>query len=96
LKISFPLGLSFHALLQVTSFSAKSPDKSIFEIIQPGNNLDNSNKFDENYATDFYTRYYIEKNMPRNKNFMDDSDFDRSSELGKIIVKYIRKRKEDI
>jgi hypothetical protein len=60
LKISFPIGFSFSALLSICSFSLEQVNDNIFELNyysdqQMVHNVDN------NYAEDFYERYYIER-----------------------------------
>jgi hypothetical protein len=104
MKISFPLGLSFYALLQVTSYTQKFKNYSIFDLNYENNDGSNSflvsspknkNKIKKNsksnisdinrhkpeelnqdYARDFYDKYYLEK-----KQEGDNSDFDKESYL---------------
>jgi hypothetical protein len=60
LKISFPICFSFSALLSVSSFTLEPADYSIFELNyindQPVDTV-----LDNNYAEDFYERYYMER-----------------------------------
>ena len=78
LKISFPLGLSFHALLTISSFSLKNP--KINEFYVPYQNLNNSEeiiKLNNQYfltSSNFYDDYYKEKNINNKKNFDDDDE----------------------
>ena len=78
LKISFPLGLSFHALLTISSFSLKNP--KINEFYVPYQNLNNSDeiiKLNNQYfltSSNFYDDYYKEKNINNKKNFDDDDE----------------------
>ena len=78
LKISFPLGLSFHALLSISSFSLKNPKKNEFDIpYQNIINNDEINKLNHQYfltSSNFYEDYYKEKNINNKKNFDDDDE----------------------
>ena len=78
LKISFPLGLSFHALLSISSFSLKNPKKNEFDIpYQNIINNDETNKLNDQYfltSSNFYEDYYKEKNINNKKNFDDDDE----------------------
>jgi hypothetical protein len=105
MKISFPLGLSFYALLQVTSFTPKFKNYSIFDLNYENNDCTNSflgsspknknrkvskssksniseinrpkpEELNQDYAKDFYDKYYLEK-----KQEGDNSDFDKESYL---------------
>lgn len=81
LKISFPLGMSFHALLSIIGFSLENPNQSEFDL----NYIIKDPKFDSpqikelNYCTDtdnnFYQNYYKEKGMKSNNDsYNNDSD----------------------
>lgn len=90
LKVSFPLGLSFFALLQVTGFTTTPLGLDFYEVPQFNqtnltSNISKINFIDDNYASDFYEKYYLEKKQISNrKNYEDDDmSLDRSSELGK-------------
>jgi hypothetical protein len=104
MKISFPLGLSFYALLQVTSFTTKFKNYSTFDLNYENNDFSNSlfdsspknknknkknsksnisefnklkpEELNQDYAKDFYDKYYLEK-----KQEGDNSDFDKESYL---------------
>ncbi len=53
----------------------------------PYSNISKINMLDDNYALDFYEKYYEEKNQGKNKNYNDDDmSLDRSSELGKKTI----------
>jgi hypothetical protein len=72
LKISFPIGLSFYALLSVTNFSLGPVDESVFEVNYQDTPIDSNNvRLDNNYAQDFYERYYKEKNIEGSKSYTD-------------------------
>jgi hypothetical protein len=77
LKISFPIGMTFYALLSVTAFSQKAVDESIFdlnyinELETPKNNNNNQDLWDNHYGEDFYEKYYKEKNIDSKSNFSD-------------------------
>ena len=81
LKISYPLGISFYALLNVNNFTLNPKiDINLFDenIYQSKDQLiPFFNELDENYAKDFYDKYYLEKN---NENDLSDS-------ISKIIFK---------
>ena len=76
LKFCFPLGFSFYALLSVVAFKNEAPPDSIFDLPygekdnRKYNNYDNDpvhngniQFLNENYATEFYDRYYHEQNL---------------------------------
>ena len=86
LKTSFPLGLSFFALLQVTGFTTSSLDLNFYEVPQfnQSSNISEINVIDDNYANDFYEKYFLEKKqISHRKNYDgENASLDRSSELG--------------
>jgi hypothetical protein len=67
LKISFPLGLTFYAFLQVTNYSSSISDPdSIFKLdyskeLNVEKDIKKIDLNDNKYAQDFYERYYEEK-----------------------------------
>ena len=64
LKISYPLGISFYALLNITYFNLDvSINNLLFDESVYGNNYKVPiNQLDDNYAKDFYEQYYLENN----------------------------------
>jgi hypothetical protein len=110
MKISFPLGLSFHALLTVTGFSSSPPPISTFDLNyqSPEESISNRREsiqatLDDNYAKDFYEQYYLEKKNKKNthkrtsKNRMvtEDSDMDQSSSSFERIKEIFQNNMED-
>ncbi len=65
LKISYPLGVSFYALLTVTGFNRTVDcidlNENIYAIKESI-----PKRLDENYAKEFYDKYYLEKNKGMN------------------------------
>jgi hypothetical protein len=81
LKISFPIGLSFYALLTVTDFSQEKIDQSIFDINYETKLEEiNGEKLDDKYANDFYEKYYTEKNKNKNKKNKSKKKFKTQTE----------------
>lgn len=81
LKISFPLGMSFHALLSIVDFSLENPNQSEFDLnyIIKDPKFDNPQINEINYCTDtdnnFYQNYYKEKGVKSNSDsYNNDSD----------------------
>ena len=78
LKISFPLGMSFHALLSIVSFTLENPPCNAFDINYLISDAKSNNiTINENYlSTDnnFYNDYYKEKGS----NSSNDSDEDNA------------------
>jgi hypothetical protein len=92
LKICFPLGFSFHALLSVISFSNYSPPDSTFELqyTEKENRVSSFLRtggdyveLDKNYANDFYAEYYLEQNMNGN-GYVDDLDISSTSNFDRL------------
>ena len=81
LKISFPLGMSFHALLSIVSFTLENPPCNAFDINYLISDAKSNNiTINENYlSTDnnFYNDYYKEKGS----NSSNDSDEDNALQI---------------
>ena len=102
MKVSFPLGFSFYALLTVTGFSQTNLHNSLFDNDHCNTSaISNINPIDDNYAKDFYEKYYEEKknnkrDKKKEKKFSyEDSDFDQSSSFEKIREFFITNTEED-
>jgi hypothetical protein len=103
LKISFPIGLSFYALLSVTKFKLGVEDADIFELNYQDSQQNINHALDNNYAQDFYERYYKEKNLEKdlsdsfssigrireNELFIEEDDRIEKTEVGNILEDYI-------
>lgn len=80
LKISFPLGMSFHALLSIVSFTLENPPSNEFDInYLISDSSSNNITINENYLStenNFYNDYYKEKG-----NSSNDSDEDNAMQI---------------
>ena len=79
LKMSFPLGLSFAAMLNIENFSMSHPKQTLFDVSKCSFSDFFSRKdfTDEKLGSSFYDKYYLEKQ------YNNGSEQDRESELGK-------------
>jgi len=73
LKIGYPLGISFYALLNISNFKQTSEelnvfDEDIYEIKGLSTIRTIRDTLDENYAKDFYEKYYKEKEKNKSEN----------------------------
>ena len=77
LKVGFPLGFSFSAMLYVSSYSMESPIKGLFEIPDTSNKSIKSNTFNTLTDTNSYRYEKVDRRACD-----QDTEFDRESELG--------------
>lgn len=98
LKFGFPLGFMFSAMLNISSYSMKTPEFSTFEIPDSSvSDFISKNLFtDDHFTNSFYDKYFQENKQNYRKLNLDDEFQDRESELEKARELFDKLGNDDV